>query len=151
MVDIGVKVRELVTYLLDGTDMFLLQVEVDKGYNICVFIDSFSEITIANCISIHRKLQAEMNNDGLFSKLNYSLEVSSPGVDRPLVDLRQYYKHIGRDLSVTNLDGRNYSGRLESVTDSGISLILSGGLVSTEDTVYIDFRDIQISFVVALI
>jgi ribosome maturation factor RimP len=47
----------------------------------------------------------------------YRLEVSSAGVDYPLKSPRQYSKNIGRDLSMTFLDGEDMKGKLVEVKE----------------------------------
>jgi ribosome maturation factor RimP len=46
---------------------------------------------------------------------NYSLEIASPGADSPILLLRQYPKHIGREFMVHLIDGNEFKGRLKSV------------------------------------
>ncbi|HEX7071891.1 MAG TPA: ribosome maturation factor RimP, partial [Rhodothermales bacterium] len=56
----------------------------------------------------------------------YSLNVSSPGVDRPLTMPRQYPKHVGRALKVRyrtpDGESRVAEGRLEEVSEEGIAM-----------------------------
>ena len=52
----------------------------------------------------------------------YTLEVSSPGVSRPLSVARQYPKHIGRKLAVNTHEGEKIEGKLISVEEDGIVL-----------------------------
>jgi ribosome maturation factor RimP len=58
------------------------------------------------------------------------LDVSSPGVDRPLEYHWQYPKHIGRMLSVHTDDGTTYRGRLRSCGEQAIVLDCSDQTVS---------------------
>ena len=53
---------------------------------------------------------------------SYTLNVSSPGVDRPLKFYRQYVKNKGRTLEVTTTEGDKFKGELISVTEEGILL-----------------------------
>ena len=52
----------------------------------------------------------------------YTLEVSSPGIGRPLTMKRQYIKNIGRKLEVTLLENGKIIGMLKEVTDEKIVL-----------------------------
>ncbi|MEM9930098.1 MAG: ribosome maturation factor, partial [Bacteroidota bacterium] len=52
----------------------------------------------------------------------YTLNVSSPGVDRPLKFLRQYRKNIGRNLDVTTLEGDKHTGKLTTVNEDHLIL-----------------------------
>jgi len=50
----------------------------------------------------------------------YNLEVSSPGIDQPLLLKRQYAKNIGRNLKLQLVEGGEKIGTLENVTDEEI-------------------------------
>ena len=52
----------------------------------------------------------------------FSLELSSPGVDEPLKLHRQYVKNVGRLVEVLTLDGQKVLGKLTGVTDTGFSV-----------------------------
>ncbi len=56
----------------------------------------------------------------MFSDGNFSLEISSPGVDQPLTLLRQYVKNKGRNVEVTFNDGTQKEGKLLEVTETDI-------------------------------
>jgi ribosome maturation factor RimP len=55
-------------------------------------------------------------------KEDFSMEVSSPGVGKPLVVHRQYLKNIGRTVKVKLVEGEKYEGDLAEVSDTGIVL-----------------------------
>lgn len=65
-----------------------------------IFIDGDSDITAEDCARVSRKIESELENQSLVSE-KYRLDVSSPGVERPLIYLRQYKKHIGRKFDLT--------------------------------------------------
>jgi ribosome maturation factor RimP len=56
---------------------------------------------------------------------DYLLEVSSPGVDRPLVERRHWTRAIGRLVTVS-IDGEQVTGRVVSVDDGGVQLTVDG-------------------------
>ena len=64
-----------------------------------VFIDNEKGITTENCADVSRELNSLFEENNLFSG-KYRLDVSSPGISRPLKFLPQYSKHIGRELEV---------------------------------------------------
>jgi ribosome maturation factor RimP len=51
---------------------------------------------------------------------NFSLEVSSPGLDEPLKKQRQYQKNVSRFVEVTLVDGTRREGKLTESTEDGI-------------------------------
>ncbi|RTL57487.1 MAG: ribosome assembly cofactor RimP [Sphingobacteriales bacterium] len=100
-------------------DMFLVEIKVKPTNNVKVFIDADSGISIEKCISVNRALYKKMEESGLFPNGDFSLEVSSPGLDEPLKLFRQYKKNIGRSVEVITKDGQRKEGKLIEVTEDG--------------------------------
>jgi ribosome maturation factor RimP len=65
-------------------------------------------------------LYKKLEESGLFPTGDFSLEVSSPGLDEPLKLLRQYKKNIGRQVELVLQDGSKKEGRLLEVSEDGI-------------------------------
>jgi ribosome maturation factor RimP len=63
-----------------------------------------------------------IESSGLFPADDFSLEVSSPGLDEPLKLMRQYHKNTGRKVEVLLKDGVKTEGVLKEVTDAGIKV-----------------------------
>lgn len=100
-------------------DMFLVEIRVKPTNNVKVFIDADSGISIEKCISVNRALYKKMEESGLFPNGDFSLEVSSPGLDEPLKLFRQYKKNIGRNVEVITKDGQRKEGKLLEVSEDG--------------------------------
>src|SRR5690606_28093409 len=71
---------------------------------------------------INRALYKYIEETGLFPDGNFSLEVSSPGVDRPLQLHRQYLKNIGRNVEVLYTNGTKLEGTLKKVNEENITI-----------------------------
>ena len=65
-----------------------------------VYIDGEKGITSEDCSNVSRAINEVIQADDLVES-NYRLDVSSPGVDRPLKFLVQYIKHINRNFEIT--------------------------------------------------
>lgn len=112
---------KFINELLEGdTDNFLVDLRVKPGNNIKVFLDADSGISIARCVSINRALYKKIEEAAWFPEGDFSLEVSSPGLDEPLKLLRQYRKNLGRSVEVTLKDSSRIEGKLLEVTEDGI-------------------------------
>ncbi|KYP15664.1 MAG: ribosome maturation factor [Flavihumibacter sp. CACIAM 22H1] len=106
--------------LLEGDeDCFLVEVKIKPTNNFKVFLDADSGISIARCINFNRALYKKIEEAGWFPEGDFSLEVSSPGLDEPLKLWRQYKKNIGRMVDITLLDGSHLTGKLLEVTEDG--------------------------------
>jgi len=113
------RIEALLEEKLKGSDQFVIEVKELPKARIQVFLDSDSELTIARCAEISRYLEAHLEEEALVPE-HYTLEVSSPGVDRPLSLKRQYVKNIGRKLSIKTKDGKHKRGLLKAVEEDAI-------------------------------
>ncbi len=110
--------------LLTEQGDFLVSVKVKPTNNIKVFVDSDGEqgMSIEKCVRYNRSLYKLLEEGPLFPDGNFSLEVSSPGIDEPLKLTRQYQKNIGRLIEIIFLDDTVKLGKLIEVTDNDILL-----------------------------
>lgn len=103
-------------------DCFLIDLNyIEKSNKLEVFVDSDSGVTFEKCQRISRYLESFLDEDLMLGD-NYTLEVSSPGIGRPLKLPRQYRKNIGRDVEVTLKEGNVKKGKLVDVTDFAATL-----------------------------
>lgn len=112
------KIEQLVSNFLEGSDRFLVQIKVSRDNIIHVIIDGDQGVTIENCIDISRFLEKNLNRD----VEDYELKVLSSGLDYPFSMLRQYKKHIGKDVSVTLQNDKKRKGVLMEAEESHIVL-----------------------------
>ncbi len=120
------KVYSLLEPLLDGTDIFIVNIKVKPTNNVKVFLDADSGFSIDKASSINRKLYAAMEEAAIYPDGDFSLEVSSPGVDEPLGQMRQYKKNVGRKVTITMNDDSEKTGMLREVTDEHVVLEVKG-------------------------
>ena len=122
MADVLEKITQLLQPLLEGTDMFLVNMKIKPTNNIKVYLDADNGLSIEKSATINRKLYAFIEAEGLFPGGDFSLEVSSPGVDEPLMQARQYKKNTGRKVLVFTNDDKEQAGILKEVNDEKIVL-----------------------------
>ena len=101
---------------------FLVEVRITPGNHIKVFIDNDKGITIERCVAVNRALYKKIEETDLFPGGDFSLEVSSPGLDEPLKLHRQFVKNLGRFAEVTLHDGARLEGKLISATGNSIEI-----------------------------
>jgi ribosome maturation factor RimP len=113
------QIRTLTEPLLEGTDMFIVNIKIKPTNNIKLYLDADSGLNIAKSASVNRKLAALIEESGMFPDGDFSLEVSSPGVDEPLVSMRQYKKNVGRTVLITyhNEETPETLGVLKEITE----------------------------------
>lgn len=111
--------------MLVTTDFFLVDVEIKGGDipEIWVSVDGKDrDVNMDECAEISNELSFLMDAYELFAG-RYRMNVSSPGLDRPLVDRRQYPKNKGRKVAVKyKQEGkdRKVEGTLRDVSEKGI-------------------------------
>lgn len=106
--------------LADDPAHFLVEIKIKPTNNVKVFLDGDNGITIEKCISINRALYKKIEEAALFPGDDFSLEVSSPGLDEPLKMFRQYKKNAGRLVEVLLKEGIKVEGKLLEVQENEI-------------------------------
>ena len=114
---IGEKVNNI---LEDHPSHFLVEIRIKPTNNVKVFIDADEGMILSELISYNRKLYKQLEESGLFPGGDFSLEVSSPGLDEPLKLFRQYKKNVGRFVDITLVDASKKEGKLVEATEDGI-------------------------------
>ncbi|HFA47458.1 MAG TPA: hypothetical protein ENJ95_00415, partial [Bacteroidetes bacterium] len=104
----------------DFTDCFLVGIELHKN-KLDVFIDSDSGLSLRQCQGVSRYLESYLDEEQVLGE-KYTLEVSSPGLSRPLKMVRQYKKNIGRKLKIALQDGTEKTAELKAVGESSITV-----------------------------
>ena len=99
---------------------FLVEVRIKPTNNVKVFIDADEGVVLSNLIDYNRKLYKQLEESGLFPDGNFSLEVSSPGLDEPLKLFRQYKKNVGRFVDIIMNDSSKKEGKLIEATEDGV-------------------------------
>lgn len=119
------RLKTLVGSVIDDEELFLFEISV-KPYShqlrIEIFVDSKDGVTVDRLSSLSRKLTDAIDTGAIINE-DYRIDVSSPGIDRPLVYDWQYRRNIGRVLEIDFADGiepRHFRGKLESVNGDGI-------------------------------
>lgn len=106
-------IEKLVTEIIaDDPAIFLVETRIKPTNNVKVFLDGDNGITIEQCIVINRALFKKVEGSGLFPNDDFSLEISSPGLDEPLKLPRQFRKNVGRVVEVMLQDGVKLEGKL---------------------------------------
>ena len=104
-------------------DLFFVDMNFNEANKkLEIFLDSDTSLTISQCARINRYLQNHIDEAGWLGE-KYILDVSSPGVGKPLKFLRQYKKNIGRkiELKLKEVNGKRV-GKLVAVNETTITI-----------------------------
>ena len=91
-----------------------------------VVVDSDRGVSLDDAAAVSRKLSAALDAAPVMGDFPYTLEVSSPGVDRPLTDPRHWRRAVGRLVQVTAADAGPISGRVLAADSDGVTLDVAG-------------------------
>ena len=145
-------VEKLIGSLLKD-DIFLVSIKIKPTNNFKIYLDADSGLGIDKCIKINRALYKIMEEMGMYPEGDFSLEVSSPGLDEPLKLVRQYKKNVGREVEIITLDEAKKEGKLTEVTEEKITIEYTEGkgkkaVLKTQEINFTDIKQtkIQIKF-----
>ncbi len=119
------QISEYITPALHKAGYFLEDVNlVSPGQHriVTVIVDGESALNLDQ-VTVASKLVSELLDEATFmGETPFTLEVTSPGIDRPLTLPRHFAKNVDRLLKVTKTDGVVITGRILSNTDSDVTL-----------------------------
>lgn len=105
----------------DLADCFTVEILLRAGNRLEVAFDSDSGVSFEKCQKLSRYLEAHLDAEGWLGE-KYVLDVSSPGLSRPLIFQRQYPRNIGRNVEVHLHDGTVRKGKLKGADETQITL-----------------------------
>ena len=112
---------------LSGLGYELVDLETSRSGLLRVFIDSAKGINVEDCARVSHHLTRAFAVEGIEYE---RLEVSSPGLDRPLKRIEDYRRFVGRDATIKlklPRDGRRrFEGRLAGVEDGNVVVEIEG-------------------------
>lgn len=113
--------KDTVVQAIDGTDLFIVDINVSPANEITVTVDSPTGVDIDRCVAVTRAIEAVFDRD----VEDYELEVGSAGLTSPFKIRRQYVKNIGNEVEVLTGDGRKLKGVLTEVGDDDFTIEVS--------------------------
>lgn len=116
-------------------NLFLVDISYNANNNkLEVFLDSDDRLDIGQCARLNRYLQNHLDEDGILGE-KYTLDVSSPGVGKPLKLFRQYKKNVNRKLEVWLNEGKPVTGILQQVEEDKILIVQEKGKGKKKETI----------------
>jgi ribosome maturation factor RimP len=106
--------------IAEDPSLFIVDIRVKPTNNIKVYIDGDQGISIERLVKFNRALYKQLEDEAMFPNGDFSLELSSPGLDEPLKLHRQYLKNIGRFIEVLDSGGKKTEGKLISANEQEI-------------------------------
>ncbi|MDR1055180.1 MAG: ribosome assembly cofactor RimP [Prevotellaceae bacterium] len=111
-------IKNIVENGIKGSDKFIVDIKITPGNTIEVALDSDTGISIDDCVAVSRYIEASLNRD----EEDFELTVYSAGLSEPLKLLRQYRKHLGKEVEVLLKSSNKIKGVLSAVNEEAIEV-----------------------------
>ncbi|HIJ80833.1 MAG TPA: ribosome maturation factor RimP [Desulfuromonadales bacterium] len=150
-------VQRLVLPILESLNIELVDIEfgrVGRDAVLRVFIDKEGGIKLDDCADVSRELSLVLDVEDAITA-HYTLEVSSPGLDRPLKKPADYDRFAGRLIKVRTYqplkdDGGNkrktFLGKLEALTDGVVRMTLTEGQTASIPLEHVAKANLEFEF-----
>ena len=138
------QISSLISPTVESRGLFLEEVHIvspGKHRIVTCIIDSPSTLNLDQVTDISREISELLDAAPFMGDSPFTLEVTSPGVDRPLTQERHFVKNIGRLMKVVKHDGTVIVGRAQAVQGSELILIVTEK--KSEKQVALAFADIK--------
>lgn len=112
------EIESIIKEAISGTEIFVVEAAIKPGNIIRVFIDEPNGISMEECVRISKAIESGFDRE----EQDFDLQVSSPGLENPLLVLQQYTKNIGNELKVETVNKQRFVGELLEADSNGIIL-----------------------------
>jgi ribosome maturation factor RimP len=132
------QISELVTPAVSDQGFYLEDVHVATPGShriVTCIVDGDASLNLDQVTTVSRVISELLDEAAFMGETPFTLEVTSPGVDRPLTQPRHFAKNIDRLLKIIKLDGSEVTGRILSNTDHDVTLTVTVKKETIEQTV----------------
>lgn len=119
------EIASAVSPIIEAGGNYLEEIKIvsaGKRKLITIIVDSDSYLNLDQVAAISREISETIENLKSLGSSPFTLEVTSPGVDRPLTKPRHWEKNIGKLVKVTKIDGSVQEGRIKSSSSDSATL-----------------------------
>jgi ribosome maturation factor RimP len=119
------KIAAALAPIIEASGNFLEDLTITsagKHRILTVVVDSEKHLTLDEVTAVTKSLSEVVENLSEIGDLPFTLEVTSPGVDRPLTLPRHWRKNVGRLINITLNDESKVNGRIGESTDSNVQI-----------------------------
>lgn len=113
------RVEELAQERIDELNkgLYIVEISIGGANQISVELDTIEgSVAIEDCVSVSRNIEHNLDRE----VEDFSLEVSSAGLDKPFRVVQQYLKNVGREVKVQPIEhGKSIEGLLKSADENG--------------------------------
>lgn len=129
------RVNQIVLPILESEGMELVDIEYRResnGWVLRIYIDKEGGVTISDCSLISHQIERVLDIEDFIDN-PYNLEVSSPGLTRPLKSEKDFKRYRGRMIKLKTIqpieNRKNFRGRLIGFSDNQIEMNVDGKVI----------------------
>lgn len=141
------SITDAITPVVEAAGFFLEDVHIASPGNrrvVTVVVDGTVNLNLDEVTVITKEISAILDLAEFMGQTPFTLEVSSPGVDRPLVLPRHWLKNIHRLVRSVMVNGEVIAGRVDAVHDESVCVIVEGKNPHKIELPFIEIKRAQV-------
>jgi len=112
------QIELLANEATDSVGLYVVELKIGNDNNISITIDGDEGVNINQCVSVSKFIEGNLDRE----EIDFELNVSSYGIDHPILLLRQYQKYINKTIELHLVDDSVKRGVLISADSSNVVL-----------------------------
>lgn len=140
-------ITDAITPVVDAAGLFLEDVHMASPGNrrvVTVVVDGTVNLNLDEVTAITKEISAILDESDFMGTTPFTLEVTSPGVDRPLVLPRHWQKNINRIVRSVMVNGEVVTGRVDVVHDESVCVIVEGKTPHKIELPFVEIKRAQV-------
>lgn len=125
--DLAEKINQALTAAITEAGFYLEDVTVTSLGNrrvVTCIVDGEASLNLDEVTLVSKHISEILDDSAFMGETPFTLEVTSPGVDRPLTQLRHWRKNLTRLVKATMVNGEVVSGRIDAVHDESVCVLV---------------------------
>lgn len=141
------SITDAITPVVEAAGYFLEDVHVVSPGNrrvVTVVVDGIGALNLDEVTNISKEISAILDAAEFLGDTAFTLEVSSPGVDRPLTLPRHWQKNATRLVRSVMVNGEVVTGRVDAVHDESVCVIVEGKVPKKVELPFVEIKRAQV-------
>lgn len=141
------SITDAITPVVDAAGFFLEDVHIASPGNrrvVTVVVDGSVNLNLDEVTVITKEISAILDESEFMGQTPFTLEVSSPGVDRPLTLPRHWQKNMSRLVRSVMVNGEVVTGRVDVVHDESVCVVIEGKSPHKVELPFVEIKRAQV-------
>jgi ribosome maturation factor RimP len=145
--DLAQEITIAITSAVESHGLIVEEVTVASPGNrrlITCVVDSLESINLDDVTVASKEISAILDAADFLGETPFTLEVTSPGVDRPLTQPRHWQKNLNRLVRSVMVNGEVVNGRVDVVHDESVCVIVPGKIAKKIELPFVEIKRAQV-------